>query len=101
VSATRLARHFHLDDADHLFVAMHCGDHNRLGVVVQLGSLRMPGNFLNDPRELPASVVRFAPNQLPISSSTRLMTMHAESVWHWSMVFTFVSATAIGPMLIS
>jgi hypothetical protein len=67
-TSDQLAHHFHLDDADRIFVAMHRGDHNRLGVAVQLGSLRMLGTFLNDPRGAPASVVRFAANQLSIPS---------------------------------
>lgn len=79
----QLARHFHLDDADRLFVAMHRGDHNRLGVAVQLGSLRMLGTFLEDPRQAPASVVRFAANQLSISSAARLMTTYAQSAGRW------------------
>lgn len=82
-TSDQLARHFHLDDADRIFVAMHRGDHNRLGVAVQLGSLRMLGTFLNDPRGAPASVVRFAANQLSIPSSTHLMTMYAESAGRW------------------
>jgi hypothetical protein len=45
----QLARHFHLDDIDRAFVAEHRGDHNRLGVAVQLGSLRFPGTLLEEP----------------------------------------------------
>lgn len=56
----QLARHFHLDDADHVFVAEHRGEHNRLGVAVQLGSVRLLGAFLDDPTEAPTSAVRYA-----------------------------------------
>lgn len=38
----QLTRHFHLDDADRAFIGTHRGDHNRLGVAVQFGSLRLP-----------------------------------------------------------
>lgn len=100
-TSDQLARHFHLDDADRIFVAMHRGDHNRLGVAIQLGSLRMLGTFLNDPRRAPASVVHFAANQLSIPSSTHLMTMYAESAGRWRHGPASASTTAIGPMLIS
>ena len=69
----QLARHFHLDDADRAFVGEHRGDHNRLGVAVQLGSIRLLGTFLEDPALTPASVVRFAGDQLAMAGSTELM----------------------------
>ena len=69
----QLARHFHLDDADRAFVAEHRGDHNRLGVAVQLGSLRLLGIFLDDPMQASASAVRYAADQLAIESCTETM----------------------------
>jgi hypothetical protein len=69
----QLARHFPLNDADRAFVAEHRGDHNRLGVAVQLGSVRLLGAFLDDPTEAPASAVRFAADQLSIAVSADLM----------------------------
>ena len=69
----QLTRHFHLDDADRAFVAEHRGDHNRLGVAVQLGSVRLLGTFLEDPATAPASAVRFAADQLSIVGSADLM----------------------------
>ena len=72
----QLARHFHLDDADRAFVAEHRGDHNRLGVAVQLGSLRLLGTLLDDPAVVPASAVRFAADQLSITDSAELMTTY-------------------------
>lgn len=82
-TAEQLARHFHLDDADRAFVAEHRGDHNRLGVAVQLGSLRLLGMFLDDPTEAPPSVTRFAADQLAMSASTDLMIVYAASVGRW------------------
>jgi hypothetical protein len=49
LTSNQLARHFHLDDADRPFVAEHRGDHNRLGVAIRLGSVRLLGGFLHDP----------------------------------------------------
>jgi Domain of unknown function (DUF4158) len=79
----QLARHFHLDDADRAFVAEHRGDHNRLGVAVQLGSLRLLGTLLDDPAVVPASAVRFAADQLSITDSAELMTTYTGSAGRW------------------
>ncbi len=82
-TAEQLARHFHLDDADRAFVAEHRGDHNRLGVAVQLGSLRLLGTLLEDPMQTPASVARFAADQLAMSGSTELMVAYCASAGRW------------------
>ena len=79
----QLARHFHLDDADRAFVGEHRGDHNRLGVAVQLGSIRLLGTFLEDPALTPASVVRFAGDQLAMARSAELMAMYVASAGRW------------------
>ena len=75
----QLARHFHLDDVDRAFVSEHRGDHNRLGVAVQLGSVRLLGTFLDDPAAAPASAVRFAADQLSIAGSADLMAIYGAS----------------------
>ena len=82
-TAEQLARHFHLDDADRAFIAEHRGDHNRLGVAVQLGSLRLLGTFLEDPIKTPASVTRFAADQLSLSEPPVLMAAYGASVGRW------------------
>ncbi|HKM84158.1 MAG TPA: Tn3 family transposase [Candidatus Acidoferrum sp.] len=82
-TSDQLARHFHLDDADRAFIAEHRGDSNRLGVAVQLGSVRQLGTFLEDPAAAPASAVRFAANQLSIVGSADLMTMYSKSEGRW------------------
>jgi TnpA family transposase len=79
----QLARHFHLDDADRAFVAEHRGDHNRLGVAVQLGSLRLLGAFLDDPTIAPTSAVRFAADQLSIAGWADLMAVYATGDGRW------------------
>lgn len=79
----QLARHFHLDDTDRAFVAEHRGNHNRLGVAVQLGSLRFLGTMLEDPAMAPASAVRFAADQLSITGSAELMAVYTKSAGRW------------------
>jgi TnpA family transposase len=79
----QLARHFHLDDADRAFVAEHRGDHNRLGVAVQLGSVRLLGAFLDDPTEAPACVVRHAADQLAIGGCMEAIAAYAASAGRW------------------
>ncbi|WP_211922676.1 DUF4158 domain-containing protein [Solidesulfovibrio aerotolerans] len=79
----QLARYFHLDDADHAFVAEHRGDHNRLGVAIQLGSLRLLGVFLDDPTIAPISAVHFVADQLSIVGWADLMTRYAASDGRW------------------
>lgn len=79
----QLARHFHLDDIDRAFVSEHRGDHNRLGVAVQLGSVRLLGTFLDDPASAPAAVVRYAADQLSIGGSADLMAIYGVSEGRW------------------
>ena len=82
-TADQLARHFHLDDADRAFVAEHRGDHNRLGVAVQLESVRLLGAFLDDPAEAPASVVRFVADQLGVAVPADLLATYGASEGRW------------------
>lgn len=79
----QLARHFHLDDADRAFVGEHRGDHNRLGVAVQLGSVRLLGTFLDDPVAAPALVARFAADQLALTGASDLMLAYGASTGRW------------------
>lgn len=79
----QLARYFHLDETDHGFVATHRGDHNRLGVAVQLGSLRMLGVFLEDPSQVPATALRFSARQLSFSDPERLIADYVCSEGRW------------------
>jgi RimJ/RimL family protein N-acetyltransferase len=67
VSAADLAHYFHFDDADRAFIAERRGEHNRLGLGVQLGTVRYLGTFLDDPAAVPASVVAAVATQLGIA----------------------------------
>src|SRR3954464_7996576 len=91
----QLARHFHLDDADRAFVAGHRGDHDRLGVAVQLGSVRLLGPFLDDPAHAPppaaapapphapAPAVRYVADQLAIPGHAEAIAAYAASAGRW------------------
>jgi TnpA family transposase len=60
----QLARHFHLDAADHELVGTMRGAHNRLGFAVQLGTARFLGVFLDDPTQTPSVVITTMARQL-------------------------------------
>jgi hypothetical protein len=79
----QLARHFHLDDSDRAFIAEHRGDHNRLGVAVQLGAVRLLGAFIDDPAETPALAVHYAADQLAIAGHAEAIAAYAASEGRW------------------
>ena len=80
----QLARYFHLDDADRAFVAVHRRDHNRLGVAVQLGSVRLLGVFLEDLATAPASAVGYAAEQLGLNDPGAIFA-YANDRARWRM----------------
>jgi hypothetical protein len=63
-----LERYFFLDDADRELIQDKRRDHNRLGVAVQLTSVRFLGRFMPDPRQVPAEVAE----QLDIADASCL-----------------------------
>ena len=65
-----LERFFFLDDADRSFVARRRGDHNRLGLALQLGTVRYLGTFLADPLDVPAVVVDYLAMQLKVADAS-------------------------------
>jgi Domain of unknown function (DUF4158) len=55
---------FFLDDADKELIGDRRGDHNRLGVMLQVMTVRYLGVFLEDPLDVPWPVVQYLAEQL-------------------------------------
>jgi TnpA family transposase len=71
-SETELAQYFYLDAEDWDLLGERRGDHNRLGFVVQLCTVRYLGAFVSDLGEVPPGVVTYLARQLRISDPTAL-----------------------------
>lgn len=67
-SEMELSRYFLLDENDRDFIARCRGDDNRLGIAIQLTSVRFLGTFLPEVIHAPRNVKSFLANQLSIDS---------------------------------
>ncbi len=74
----QLARYFHLDEADKEFIGKSRGDHNRLGIALQIGCVRFLGTFLTDMNHIPSGVRHFTARQLGIRDITVLAGVSLE-----------------------
>lgn len=68
-TSVELSRCFHLDDADHQFLAGKRGTASRLGFALQLTTVRFLGRFPEEEREIPPGVIRFMTREVGLPPS--------------------------------
>ena len=79
----QLARYFHLDETDLMFIRQRRGDQNRLGVALQLGCIRFLGAFLPDLSSVPSNAQWFVARQLGIADVDILVAYAQRDITYW------------------
>lgn len=79
----QLSRYFILDENDLIFIAQRRGDQNRLGIALQLTSVRFLGAFLPDLALVPHNVQTFVATQLSISRTDILAEYAKREPTRW------------------
>jgi TnpA family transposase len=82
LSPDEIARHFHLDDADLVWIATKRRDSSRLGYALQLSTVRFLGAFLDDPTAVPAPVLKAIAKQIGVTDPT-CVGAYAQSEQRW------------------
>ena len=82
LSPDELARHFHLDDDDREWIANKRRDSSRLGCALQLATVRFLGTFLEDPVDVPPTVVHALAAQIHVADLT-CVAAYRQSEQRW------------------
>lgn len=73
---------FHFDEDARALIAKRRGAHCRLGFAIQLGTVRFLGTFLDNPTDVPDSVIRYTASEIGITDIPSL-TGYAASETRW------------------
>jgi hypothetical protein len=72
LSPDELAGCFFFSDDDRTRIALRRRDASRLGFAVQLGTVRYLGRFLENPAEVPRSVLAWTVREIAVAAGTSL-----------------------------
>lgn len=83
----QLARYFHLDERDLAFIQQRRGKHNRLGIALQLTTVRFLGTFVTDLEPIYPNVKQFVAKQIGIRHPQVLMRYAQRPTTHREHTF--------------